>query len=96
MVFEWDEVKNRRNVAKHGLGFERASTIFQGFCIVDEDTRSNYGERRYVAVGLLEGLAVVVVVCTERGGRIRIISARPASRRERNRYYEALQKRTDG
>lgn len=96
MKFEWDVAKNRSNIAKHGLGFERAKTIFEGFCLVREDDRKPYGEYRDIAIGLLEGVAVIVVVYTEREDRIRIISARPANRRERKLYYEALQKGTDG
>jgi hypothetical protein len=96
MDFEWDEAKNRSNIAKHGLGFERAKTIFEGFCLIREDDREHYGERRDVAIGLLEGVAVIVVVYTEREERIRLISARPANRRERKLYYEALQEGTDG
>ncbi len=96
MEFEWDEAKNRSNIAKHGLGFERAKTIFDGFCLIREDDREEYGERRDVAIGLLEGVAVIVVVHTEREDRRRLISARPANRRERKLYYETLRKRTDG
>ncbi len=96
MDFEWDEAKNQSNIAKHGLGFERAKAIFDGFHLIREDDREHYGERRDVAIGLLGGVAVIVVVHTEREGRIRLISARPANRKERKVYYEALRKRIDG
>ena len=90
MEFEWDEAKNRQNIEKHGLSFERAKNIFDGLCLYDKATRFDYGESRYVATGLLEeGLhIVVVVVFTQRGERIRIISARAASKKERKRYHE--------
>lgn len=92
MDFEWDEAKNQANIDKHGLSFDRAKTIFNGFCLYDEDTRFDYGEKRYVATGMLEeeAVVVIVVVFTERGESIRIISARAASKKERSRYYEAL------
>ena len=93
MDFEWDETKNQANIEKHGLSFDRAKNIFDGFCLYDEDTRFDYGENRYVATGLLEEgtVVVIVVVFTEREDRIRIISARAASKTERRRYHEALQ-----
>jgi hypothetical protein len=90
MEFEWDEAKNHSNIAKHGLGFERARAIFDGPYLSFEDDRFDYGERREIALGLLEGIAVIVVVYTERAERIRIISARPANHKERRFYYEAL------
>lgn len=92
MNFEWDESKNLANIEKHGLSFNQAKTIFDGFCLYDSDTRFNYGESRYIATGLLNDkvLLVVVAVFTEREDRIRLISARPASKSERMRYYEAI------
>jgi hypothetical protein len=96
MEFEWDEVKNRTNIDKHGLSFDRAIVLFDGFYLNREDKRLDYGERRSLALGLLDGVAVVLVVYTVRAGRIRMISARPANQREREIFYEALQNRTDG
>ena len=96
LEFEWDEEKNRITVEKHGLSFERAMTIFDGFCILDEDRRFDYGENRWVATGTIEDGVVIVLVYTIRKPRIRIISARSASKMERRRYYEKIRERTDG
>jgi uncharacterized protein len=90
MRFEWDEAKNKANISKHGISFERASLIFRGpvFSVVDD--REDYGEWREISIGMADGFAVLTVAHTDRNGIVRIISARPATRRERARYEEAL------
>lgn len=93
-LFEWDDEKNAANVAKHGLSFDRACRIFEGVVLTAPDDRRNYGETRLNSIGMIEEIAVIVVTHTDRSGRIRIISARPAKRRERERYAEALRQRT--
>ena len=95
MDYEWDPVKSRTNIAKHGIGFERAKHIFDGFTLSFEDKRHDYGERRMISIGLLEAVAIVTVVHTDRSGRRRIISARPASKREKRDYERALPPGTD-
>ncbi|MGB0696388.1 MAG: BrnT family toxin [Rhodospirillaceae bacterium] len=92
MIFEWDEDKNRQNIAKHGLSFESATGIFDGFTLNSIDNRFEYGEIREISIGMIETVAVVSVVHTDRNGRCRIISARPAVRSERLRYEKALRK----
>jgi uncharacterized protein len=83
--FEWDERKNVSNTAKHGLSFEEAVEIFDGRLLSKLDDRQSYGEQRFKALGTIRG-EVYHVVYTERGSRIRIISARRASREERRAY----------
>ncbi len=95
MEFEWDEKKNRLNIAKHGIGFDRAARIFDGPTVDHPDNSEDYGEERTISVGMVEGILVLVVVHTDRDGITRIISARPAKRSERTLYEEAIQKRTD-
>ncbi len=95
MEFEWDEAKNIANIAKHGIGFERAMLIFEDVYIWQVDDRFEYDEQRYIATGLLEQAVVIVVVYAIRRNRIRIISARPASRKERQRYAEKIRRRTE-
>jgi len=80
--FEWDEDKNAQNRAKHGISFEEAATIFEGPVLTKFD-ETHYSEVREVSFGLLGGIIVACVVHTERDGRIRIISARKATPRER-------------
>jgi hypothetical protein len=87
MEFEWDHAKNRSNLAKHGLDFEDARLVFQGRCLTIQDARSDYGERRLITLGLLDGRAVVVVHAL-RGKKTRVISMRKANRREQRTYQE--------
>lgn len=89
MEFEWDEVKRRANYAKHGLDFRDAEKIFQGITLTAEDHRQDYGETRYISLGLL-GDMVVVVVYTERSEKTRIISMRKANQREKKAYEEKI------
>lgn len=95
MEFEWDDDKNRQNIAKHGVSFEDARTIFDGFTVNLPDDRFEYGEVREQSVGLVRGVAVVVVIHTDRGGVCRIISARPAVKSERSLYEKAIRKAFD-
>ena len=88
MEFEWDEPKNQVNIRKHGVSFETASRIFDRPMLTRRDRRKDYGEARYLSIGELENAALVVVAHTDRAGRIRLISARPASSKERQAYYE--------
>jgi uncharacterized DUF497 family protein len=83
--FDWDPAKAARNLAKHGIAFERAREAFSdenAIEVPDEDP----DEKRFVLTGLAGG-TVVVVVYTERGGSVRIISARRASKREQKEYF---------
>lgn len=89
-AFEWDETKNRANIAKHGIGFRRACGIFDGQVFTFVDDRLDYGEVREISIGRIEAIVVLVVVHTDRAGVTRIISARPAKRAERMRYEEAF------
>lgn len=86
--FEYDEHKNQTTTRKHGLSFETASSAFNdpaAVIIYDEDHSTN--EDRYNLVGAVEG-GILFIVYTMRGKVIRLISARPATKRERERYYE--------
>ena len=93
MRFEWDDAKARANVAKHGIDFAIAQRIFDGPVLTRPDTRRDYGEARHVSVGRV-GPAVIVVAHTMRGDRRHLISARPASRKERRSYNERIQEGT--
>lgn len=94
-MYEWDDDKNRKNVEKHGIDFETAKRIFDSPIVSRRDERKDYNEIRYVSIGIIDQIALIVVVHTSRQGRIRLISARPASRRERRIYYEQIQKTDD-
>ena len=96
MEFEWDDSKNQRNAEKHFITFEEATTIFAGEVLTVADERYDYGEPRFLSLGELRiGEAVVIVVVhTERQKRVRLISARKASRKERRRYYDHVHRGT--
>jgi uncharacterized DUF497 family protein len=83
--FEWDAEKNAQNLAKHGISFEEAKTIWEGYTLTEEDD-GGYGEVRERTYGLLRGVVVVCVIHTLRDEKIRIISARRATRRERTLF----------
>jgi hypothetical protein len=86
-AFEWDEIKGAENYAKHGVSFETAAKIFHDpFGIERLDDREDYGEERFILIGAAEG-AVLTVAYTERKGRIRIISARHATKTEQDAYF---------
>jgi hypothetical protein len=89
-VFEWDERKNTANIAKHGIDFRLAVQVFEGPVVTWVDDRRDYGETRAVSIGIVKGSAILTLVHTDRAGRRRIISARPASERERYRYDQAI------
>ncbi len=94
MEFEWEEAKNRSNRKKHGIDFNEAKLIFDGVILTLFDDSDHHGEVREVSFGLLKGLLVIAVVHTDRQLRIRIISARFATPKEREDYYGHLSKTT--
>ena len=89
MLFEWDEAKNRNNFAKHGWSFEDAEEVFSGPCITFLDDRFDYGEERFITVGLLVG-RLVVIAHAPRDDITRIISMRKGNRREKEIYQKRL------
>lgn len=95
MDFEWDEDKNQINIAKHGIGFDTARLIFEGPTLDRIDDRQDYGEERTISLGMIKDILVLVVVHTDRKGKTRLISARPAKRSERSLYEKAIRQRTE-
>ena len=91
--FEWDPVKAQSNLLKHGVRFENAMRVFDDpNAILEPDRIDETGEMRWRALGLVRGVAVLFVahVIRQDGGDevIRLISARAATRKERNHYEE--------
>ncbi len=82
-MFEWDRQKNLSNIAKHGLSFDTASRIFDGPVLKSIDDRFDYGEIRWTSIGSIGAAVIIVVTHTDRNGKIRIISARPAKKPQR-------------
>jgi hypothetical protein len=89
MRFQWDPQKAATNRAKHGITFEEALTVFgDPFGRITDDPRHSEDEDRYVLIGHSERHRLLVVMFTERGRSIRLVSARKATRRERKEYEE--------
>jgi uncharacterized DUF497 family protein len=85
--FEWDTDKAARNVVKHGVTFEEACTVFgDPLEVTIEDETHSQEEARFFSVGVSIPGRLLAVSYTERLGRVRILSARPASRGERKEY----------
>ena len=90
-TFEWDPKKDAANLRKHGVGFEEASTVFgDSLSVTIPDPDHGNDEDRFVIVGRSTSQRLLVVVHTMRGERIRLISARPATKYEKRVYQEAL------
>lgn len=85
--FEWDEEKAAANLAKHGVSFLTAATLFASDLIERTDDREDYGELRFIALGLVDMEVYRVVYTWRDDNLIRIISAQKASRHEREIYY---------
>jgi uncharacterized DUF497 family protein len=85
--FEWSDSKARANLKKHEVSFEMARLVFDDPAGTDEiDDREDYGEDRFIFSGKV-GQRLLTVTYAERDGRIRIISARKATRREQDSYF---------
>ena len=91
MTYEWDARKAKSNLQKHGLDFEEASTVFlDPLALTFPDPGHSILERRELTIGCtIKGQVVFVAHC-ERNRRIRLISARPATRSERKEYEEGF------
>ena len=94
--FEWDEAKNLANQRKHGVSFQQASQVFLDPLFVSVKERIQDGEQRWRTYGEVDGWLVMMVAHTvqeeDRNNAtievMRIISARPATRKERQRYED--------
>lgn len=90
LEFEWDPRKASANLAKHGVSFEEAATVFgDPLGLVVRDPRHSEDEERYVLLGASARRRLLAVMYTERRPAIRIISSRATTRRERRDYEEA-------
>ena len=87
LQFEWDEEKEKINIAKHGIDFETASHVFLDPNRLEyyDAAHSTAGEDRYITIGYIG--EVLTVVYTDRTEALRIISARVATKKERMKYY---------
>ena len=84
--FDWDDAKNEINKRKHGISFETAALIFFDENRIEEyDANHDENEDRYISIGAIN--KVLTVVHTDRESSLRIISARKATKEEKERYY---------
>ncbi|MCC7352322.1 MAG: BrnT family toxin [Anaerolineae bacterium] len=92
--FEWDADKAARNTEKHRVSFDEAATVFNDpmfITFIDEEHSTD--EERYITIGLSKPGRLLIVAHTDREGRIRIISARKATKKEERFYAEAERSR---
>jgi uncharacterized protein len=85
--FEWDSAKNIANIRKHNIDFNDAIEIFLHSVVSDIDTKENYGEERWISIGQMQNLIIVIVYVEYVNDIIQIISVRKATKCEKN-YYE--------
>jgi len=87
MQFEWDSEKAALNLRKHGVRFETAARVFNDENRIEFfDAEHSVDEERYNTIGMVDN--ILFVVYTEQKNRVRLISARPANRKERSLYYD--------
>ena len=89
MRFEWDERKRRSNLEKHGVDFSDLESLFASETVTVLDERVDYGEHRFITLGLLKGI-VLTVAHTETDEVVRILSARKATRYEEESYFKEI------
>jgi uncharacterized DUF497 family protein len=91
MRFEWDEAKRRSNLRDHEIDFAAVEKekIFAGETVTRLDDRVEYGERRFLTLGLLKG-EVVAIIHTETNEVVRLMSVRKASKNEENIYFKEV------
>ena len=87
MKLIWDEIKRQWVLRKRGIDFAVLDRLFKGSTIDDYDADHSQDEERWWSLGMLDG-DVILVVYTEKGDTIRVITARPATREETQLYYE--------
>lgn len=92
--FEWDEDKNQKNIKKHKVGFHEVKSVFDDKHSIEFEADGN-DEYRVIRIGKTATKLILFVVYTMRGLVVRLISARQASRKERNLYIEKKLKKQD-
>ncbi len=89
MKFEWDQSKAASNLKKHGVSFEEAKTVFGNpLAVIFDDEAHSVDEQREIIIGHSRQNRLLLIAFTERSGNIRIISARLATRNEREDYEQ--------
>ena len=87
LQFEWDDDKAASNLEKHGVSFEEAATVFRDpFALIFDDEAHSIDEQREIIIGHSTRNRLLLVCFTERGDKLRLFSARPATRKELQDY----------
>lgn len=87
--FEWDETKRLANISRHGIDFADVHRLFDFDRFLFKDDRFDYGETRWVSIGILFG-EIVSVTHTENDELIRLITARKANKYEQEIYFKTI------
>ena len=90
MSISYDPDKNKKNIAERGISFERATEFEWSSALIVEDSRKDYGELRFQALGFI-GKRLHALVFTPRAGQVHVISLRKANNREVKRYETQTQ-----
>ncbi|MGI0488436.1 BrnT family toxin [Pantanalinema rosaneae CENA516] len=89
MEFEWDQSKAASNLKKHGVSFEEAKSVFDNpLAAIFDDKAHSVNEQREIIIGHSRQNRLLLIAFTERSGNVRIISARLATRQEREDYEQ--------
>ena len=89
--FEWDENKNKNNIRKHKVPFHEARTVFTSHELTKKDDLHSQDEQRYKTIGYSARSRLLIVIYTDRGDVIRIISARKANTLETREFEKSFQ-----
>lgn len=89
MEFEWDETKRQATIEERGVDILWAALIFDGAVLTREDDRKDYGEKRFISLGLVENVPYIVIY-TERNGKMRLITAWKGGRKEYEQYKNSF------
>ena len=90
MRYEWDDAKNRANIRKHGIDFIDVPSMFRHPMVTFLDQKQDYGEERWIGIGILGTVSAVVVFTEPKENTIRIISARKATKHEEKIYRDEI------
>ena len=90
MKCQWDEAKNKKNVLRHGIDFNDVPSMFLGPMVTFLDNRKDYGEDRWIGIGILKTILAVVVFTEPDDDTIRIVSTRKALKHEEQIYRDQI------
>jgi len=90
MKYQWDEEKNKKNIRHHGIDFNDVPSMFLSPMVTFLDNRKDYGEDRWIGIGILKTILAVIVFTEPNDDTIRIVSARKARKHEQQIYRDQI------